>query len=63
MSIFEKLIYTAITFTGVYMILWLTLELFEITSSPTAHLIAGFASIAVSVLLFMYLLIIKKETD
>lgn len=63
MSILEKFIYAIIVFVGVYLILWLALDLFEIVSTYNAHLIGGFAAVAASVLLFMYLLIIKKDSD
>lgn len=63
MSIIEKFIYTAVLFVASYVILWLTLDLFEITSGYNAHLIGGIVATVLSIGLFMYLLIVKKETD
>lgn len=63
MGIIEKFIYAALVFVGSYVVLWLTLDLFEITSGFNAHLIGGIVATVLSVALFMYLLIVKKELD
>lgn len=63
MSIIEKFIYTIVLFIVSYVVLWLTLDLFEITSGYYSHLIGGFVATFLAIGLFMYLLIIKKETD
>lgn len=60
MSLLEKFIYTVVVFLGVYVILSLTLRLFEITSSYNSHMIGGVVGGVMSIGLFMYLLIKKK---
>ncbi len=60
MSLLEKFIYSTILFLAVYVVLSLTLRLFEITTSYNSHMIGGIIGGLLSIGLFMYLLIRKK---
>lgn len=61
MKLVEKFIYATVVFVATYIILSLSLRLFELTSSYVSHLVGGVVAMGLGMGLFMYLLIFKKE--
>lgn len=59
MGLFEKLIYSAVLFLALYVIISVGLRAFELTSSYASHLIGGTTAIVGGFGLLMYLLIKK----
>jgi hypothetical protein len=59
MKLLEKLIYSGVLFLVVYVVVSLTLRLFEFTTVYVSHMIGGIGATVVGVLLFMYLLLKK----
>lgn len=59
MKLLEKLIYSGILFLIIYVVVSLTLRLFEFTTIYISHMIGGIGATVAGVLLFMYLLIKK----
>jgi len=59
MKLLEKLIYSGVLFLIVYVVVSLTLRLFEFTAVYASHMIGGIAATFAGVLLFMYLLLKK----
>ena len=61
MILLEKLVYASITFVFSYIIISLSLRLFEITTVYSSHLIGGIVATIASMGVFMYLLVVKKS--
>jgi hypothetical protein len=59
MKLLEKSIYTIIVFTVLYVLISVSLRVFEIGTLYNAHLIGGLVATGVSIFIFV-LLIIKK---
>jgi hypothetical protein len=59
MKLIEKLIYSGVLFLIVYVVVSLTLRLFEFTSVYVSHMVGGIGATVAGVLLFMYLLMRK----
>lgn len=59
MKLLEKFIYSGVLFLIVYVVVSLTLRLFEFTSDYISHMVGGIGATVLGVLLFMYLLIKK----
>ena len=59
MKLFEKFIYSGITFLVVYVILSVALRVWHLTADYTSHMIGGIAATVVGVGMFMYLLMKK----
>lgn len=61
MKLLEKTVYTLIIFLATYIILSLSLRLFDITSNRTSHMIGGIVATVFAVIVFILLLIQKKK--
>lgn len=61
MKLLEKLIYSLVLFLFIYLVISMGLRMFDITESYESHMIGGIAATVLSMMLFMFLLIIKKE--
>ena len=61
MKLLEKLLYSTILFVFVYIVLSITLRMFQFTDDFASHMIGGSVATLISVLLFMYLLIKKQK--
>jgi len=59
MKLLEKFIYSGVLFLIVYVLVSLTLRLFEFTSVYVSHMVGGISATVLGVLLFMYL-VVKK---
>ncbi len=62
MKLLEKFIYVGISFVVTYVVLSLTLRLFNLTSNYNSHMIGGIVATIVAVGLFMFLLIKKSSS-
>lgn len=61
MKLLEKLLYTLILFVSTYVVLSMGLRMFHLTTDYNSHMIGGITATVVSMLLFMFLLIRKKD--
>ncbi len=61
MSLLEKFIVSFMVFLALYIVISLSLRLFEITTAYYSHMIGGIVAIIVGMLVFMYLLVAKKK--
>jgi hypothetical protein len=61
MKLLEKLLYSSILFLFVYVVVSMGLRMFGITETYESHMIGGIAATVLGMLLFMFLLINKKE--
>lgn len=61
MKLVENVIYSSIVFVFSYIIISMTLRLFNITDSVTSHMIGGIIGTLLGVSLFIYLLIYKPK--
>jgi uncharacterized membrane protein len=62
MKLLEKFIYVGISFVVIYVVLSMTLRLFDLTSNYHSHMIGGIVATFVAVGLFMFLLIKKSSS-
>jgi hypothetical protein len=63
MKLLEKLLYSLILFVFTYVVISMGLRMFDITEIYESHMIGGIAATILSMLLFMFLLIRKKENE
>jgi len=61
MKLIENVIYSSLLFLFAYVIISMTLRLFEITDSFTSHMVGGIVGTVLGVSLFIYLLIYKPK--
>lgn len=61
MKLVEKLLYSSILFVFIYVVVSMGLRMFDITETYQSHMIGGMAATVLGMLLFMFLLINKKE--
>lgn len=61
MKLVEKLLYSGILFIAVYVIISMGLRMFDITDNYYSHMIGGISATVLSLMMFMFLLIRKKE--
>mgnify|MGYP000920805719 CR=1 FL=1 len=61
MKLLENVIYSSIIFVFSYVIISMTLRLFNITESFTSHMVGGIVGTVLGVSLFIYLLIYKPK--
>lgn len=60
MKLLESTIYSVIVFGGLYILIAVSMRVFEVTNVYTSHIVAGITATVVGVLVFVLFLLKKK---